>query len=201
MKLSNVLIKTDRLLIREFQPSDWKDVNDYARLKKTTRYLTFEPNTPTQTKAFLKRVVAQRSQKPRTGFDLAIVLENKVIGGCAIRITNKRYRETYIGYGLHPSYWGNGYATEAARSMVNFGFNQLKMHRIAATCDIRNKTSENVLKKCGLQKEGCLHSHLLLHGRWRTSFLYAILESNKIKNGHKKALPPFGNRALKKLTD
>jgi ribosomal-protein-alanine N-acetyltransferase len=86
-----------------------------------------------------------------------------------------------MGYALHPDYWGKGYATEAAQAIVNFGFKHLKMHRIWATCDVKNKASEKILKKCGMKKEGRLRSHMLLHGHWRTSYLYAILETDKRK--------------------
>jgi [ribosomal protein S5]-alanine N-acetyltransferase len=180
MKLSGVSIKTDRLLIREFKPSDWKNVNDYSRLTKTVRFLPWGPDSPAQTRAFLNHTAFLRKQKPRLSFELAIVLqkENKIIGGCGLRIKSRQNRETDLGYVLHPQYWGNGYVTEAARAMVEFGFKHLKMHRIWATCDIKNKASEKILKKCGMRKEGRLRSHLRLHGRWSTSLLYAILETD-----------------------
>ena len=67
-------------------------------------------------------------------FDLGVVLkpEDRLIGGC--RINKISIAEAHVGYILNRKYWGNGYATETARSMVEFGFKELGVHRIYADC-------------------------------------------------------------------
>ena len=52
------------------------------------------------------------------------------------------------------------------------------MHRIYATCDVNNVASARVLEKAGMQREGLLRQDMLLRGRWRDSYLYAILEDD-----------------------
>jgi len=78
------------------------------------------------------------------------------------------------------------YATEAARALLTFGFGQLRLHRIFATCDPANTASARVLEKIGMQREGLLREHEWVKGRWRDSFLYAILdhEWKKLKAGY-----------------
>jgi ribosomal-protein-alanine N-acetyltransferase len=63
MKLFNVKLKTERLFIREFKPSDWKDVNTYSKLKKTVRFLPWGPDTSAQTRDFLRRMSLLRHKK------------------------------------------------------------------------------------------------------------------------------------------
>jgi RimJ/RimL family protein N-acetyltransferase len=181
MKLSNVSLQTRRLLIREFRPSDWKDVNAYSRLPRTVRFLPWGPDHPNQTKDFIRRMIKDQKKKTRLSYEFVLEskTEKKVIGACGLRIKSLFHQESDMGYVLHPDYWGQGYATEAARALAAFGFKQLKLHRVWATCDVNNKASEKVLKKCGMRKEGHFRSHLRLHGKWRSSFLYAILESDK----------------------
>jgi [ribosomal protein S5]-alanine N-acetyltransferase len=69
-----------------------------------------------------------------------------------------------------------GYASEVAKKLISFGFLQFKLHRIYATCDVRNIASAKVLEKCGLILEGRMREDLLLRDGWRDTFIYSILE-------------------------
>ncbi len=139
------------------------------------------PNTPTQTKAYIRLVQSLSRQKPRTKFELGVVLKSKdrLIGGCGIRIQNPIFREGDLGYVFHRSYWDKGYATEATKAIIDFGFSKLKLHRIWATCDPPNKASARVLEKAGMKREGLLRQNVFQKGAWRDSYLYAILESDR----------------------
>lgn len=56
-----------------------------------------------------------------------------------------------VGYELDPNFWGVGYATEAATAVLNFGFAELKVHRIWANAVAENIASLRVLEKIGMQ--------------------------------------------------
>jgi [ribosomal protein S5]-alanine N-acetyltransferase len=171
-------IETPRLLLRDFLPGDWKAVQEYASSPKVVRYVPWGPNTPAQTKTFLHFARRGSREKPRKNFEMAIVLKsnNRLIGGCNIRLLSPIHRNAYIGYCLHPDQWGKGYATEASRALIAFGFSKLKLHRICSTCDTRNEASARVLEKAGLKKEGRLRSDVLMRGFWRDTYHFAILE-------------------------
>ena len=68
-----------------------------------------------------------------------------------------------------------GYATEAAREMLRYGFESLGLHRIFATCFPYNPASGRILKKLGMQYEGCQREHLSKWGQFVDSELYGIL--------------------------
>ena len=68
------------------------------------------------------------------------------------------------------------YATEVAREMLRFGFAEHNLHRIAAGCFAENVASAHVLKKIGMQREGCLREKSFFKDRWWGSLLYAILD-------------------------
>ena len=84
------------------------------------------------------------------------------------------------GWLLARSHWGRGYATEATRALLAFGFGELKLHRIYATCDPKNRASARVLEKAGMRYEGHLRDHLIQRGAWRDSLLYAALEQDAL---------------------
>ena len=77
---------------------------------------------------------------------------------------------------LHRQYWGKGYATEAARRMLRFGFEDLKLHRIWASVAPDNTASVHVLEKIGMRREALHLKADWLKDCWRDTFIYAILE-------------------------
>ncbi len=179
--LSNIRIETPRLVLREFHPSDWRDVSAYSKLRRVVRFLPWGPDSPKQTRDFLRDMARERRRKVRRSFEMAVVLREtgRVIGGCGLRIKNAAQRESDLGYVLHPRYWNLGYTTEAARAMVRFGFKTLKLHRIWSTHDPGNGSSGRVMRKIGMRQEGFLRKDILQKGRWRDSALYAILETDR----------------------
>ena len=86
-------------------------------------------------------------------------------------MTSPHNREAFIGYCLSRDSWGQGYATETAKGLLSFGFSQLRLHRIFATCDPANLASARVLEKSGMQLEGDVYkrqeySLILASVRW-----------------------------------
>ncbi len=173
-------IETKRLILRDFAPGEWKFMHEYASDPEVVRYVPFGPNTVSQTKAYAKKVLATHRPKTRKDFPTAIFLkgENRIIGACRLNCLNSTQMDAGLGYVLNRRYWGYGYATEAAMALIHFGFSKLKLHRIWATCDTRNRASARVLEKAGMKREGLLRKNVFQKGAWRDSYLYAILESD-----------------------
>ena len=170
-------ITTKRLLIREFQTPDWREVHAYASDPETVRYMDWGPNTESDTKAFVRRAIDAQKSKPRTHYDLAVTLRTtgKLIGACAVFVNPAR-KEGDIGYCLNKSYWSSGYGTEAARAMISFGFTRLALHRITGRCDPTNIGSNRVLEKAEMSLEGHLREDFPIRGKWYDTMIYAILE-------------------------
>ena len=83
-----------------------------------------------------------------------------------------------MGYVLRRDSWGKGYATEAAREILRIGFELLDAHRVVGNVDTENIGSVRVLEKIGMTREGMNRQSFWspLHGTWRDTYLYAILE-------------------------
>jgi len=173
-----VALQTTRIKLRELEPKDWQAVSDYASDLEVVRFMNWGPNTKEDTKNFIKRAIVTRTAKPRQSYSLAVVLkeENKLIGGCGITISDPDNREGWIGYVFNRHYWGRGYATETARALIAFGFRQLGLHRIYATCDPANTASARVMEKGGMQCEGHFREKMCVKGTWRDVLVYAILD-------------------------
>lgn len=179
MPTTPISLSTERLVLREWQTDDWVFSHQWASDPQAVAYMPFGPNTEEQTKEFVFKVITYQTEEPRLHFELAATLKEtgEVIGGCGIRMVDLENQTASIGYMYAQKYWGQGFGTEAAAALVDFGFSQMKAHRIWATCDPGNIGSARILEKVGMRREGHFRQHMLVRGQWRDSYLYAILEN------------------------
>lgn len=178
MTLTYPLIRTtERLLLRDFIKSDWEAVLAYQQDPLYLRYNEWTSRTADEVRAFVQMFLDHQKQQPRIKFQFAVTLKptGQLIGNCGVRRDSPEAPEGDIGYELDPRFWGKGYATEAARAVVHFGFTQMNLHRITAWCVAENTASAHVLEKLGMRQEGCLREHQYFKGRWWDTLLYGIL--------------------------
>jgi [ribosomal protein S5]-alanine N-acetyltransferase len=190
-------LQTERLVLREFRETDWQPVYEYRSDPEVSRYMDFNPNTEHESKTFINVVLANQRAQPRQTFNFALInrANNKLIGGCTLRITGIENKEGDIGYILNRHYWNKGYVTEAAARVVSFGFEQLGLHRIYSTCYPANTASYRVMEKIGMHKEGCLRETRFIKGVWCDSLLYSILENEWRKRKDDSTVKPAGRPA------
>lgn len=169
---------TERLLLREFEASDLEAVYAFRTDQNVMRYVTGKPETAEEAQAFLLRAEEYGRQSPQARFRFAIVLRagNRVIGGCGLDITDADAREGEIGYHLLASCWGQGYATETAQALLQFGFDHLNLHRIFADCFARNGASARVMEKAGMRYEARLRQNRVTAEGWDDTLIYSLLE-------------------------
>lgn len=176
---AEVYLETPRLVVREFGKDDGPAIHEYAADPEVARYVEWGPNTWEETQAFLLKKLDDRVAAPRISYELAIELkaEARLIGACRLGIRRTPTDRTAdIGYVLNRRYWHRGYTTESVLVLLDFGFRELHLHRIFATCDVRNNASARVLEKVGMTREALFRQDRLQRGSWRDSYLYAILE-------------------------
>ena len=170
-------LRTERLLLREFVPDDWPAALAYQSDPRYLRCYAWEGRTEADVRAFVAMFVGWQGERPRTKYQFALILPEtgRLIGNCGIRVNDPAAREANIGYELDPAHWGRGYATEAARAVLAFGFGDLGLRRVWAHCVADNVASAHVLEKIGMRREGHLREHVWMKGRRWDTLLYAIL--------------------------
>jgi ribosomal-protein-alanine N-acetyltransferase len=169
-------VETQRLIIRDFNMEDWKEVHKYASIDKVTEYMIWGPNSEDETKAYIEQQIKKQQAIDRTDFEFGVILKDThiLIGGCGIYI---KEHNAEIGYCFNPDFWGNGYATEASKAMLMLGFENFKVHRVFATCRPGNNSSSNVLRRIGMKQEGHLREHMWHKGKFHDSYLFSIIEN------------------------
>lgn len=171
-------VETERLILRGYRPEDRDDIHAYAADPEVTRLVPWGPNQPEATQTFLAEMIEEQACWPPPECTLGLELKagGHLIGGIGIRIHDPWNRTADFGYVLHRDYWGRGYMTEAARALLKVAFEVLGLHRVWATCDVRNTGSWRVMEKLGMRREATQLRDVLQKGEWRTSYRYAILE-------------------------
>ncbi len=171
-------LATARLTLRDFTADDWPAVLAYQRDPRYLRYYEWTERTPEDVRAFVGLFLAQQQERPRLRFQPAIVLTatGELIGNCGVRRSSAGSPVAELGYEIAPDRWGHGYATEAARAMLTFAFDELRVHRVAAWCVADNAGSIRVLQKLGMRREGHLRETEQYKGRWWDTLVFALLE-------------------------
>lgn len=145
-------IETARLILREFQP---EDIRELAPILADPRVMKFSPSGVNSIEQVEERIEGFINCYREFGFGKwAVILQEngKLIGYCGIAvdwIDNKEEKE--LGYRLDPNYWGMGLATEAALAAIKLGFEQFNLLYILGIVERENVASVRVLEKVGMQ--------------------------------------------------
>lgn len=169
-------LMTDRLTLRSLSAMDADDMFEYSSLPSLTRYLLWSPHkSRSYTLDYLRYIESRYAVGDF--YDWAVTEKNggKMIGTCGFTRIDTVNQLGEIGYVLNPAFHGKGYATEAAREVLRFGFEELGLHRIEARFMVGNTASEEVMKKLGMSFEGFERDSVFVKGSYRTVGKYAIL--------------------------
>ena len=174
------MIKTSRLLLRQFQQQDALSLHEYLSNPAVYR---FEPGEPVSLEE-AKKLTRERAE----GSDFwAAVVEStqKMIGHLYFKQTGPRELSTWeLGYIFNPQFHHQGYATEAADALIRYGFRHWEIHRIIAHCNPDNVPSWRVLEKIGMKREGVFRKNIFFRKTadgspiWLDTFEYAILKED-----------------------
>jgi [ribosomal protein S5]-alanine N-acetyltransferase len=166
-------LETARLNLRLYSDADLAELVPLigAREVAATTLRIPHPYSMKDAEAFL----AMMAENPNRMW-LAITLrsDGRQIGGIGLTV-DTQHQHAELGYWLGVPYWKQGYATEAAREIVRYGFENLHLHRIFASHFSHNPASGRILKKLGMRHEGCQREHLRKWDRFIDSELYGIL--------------------------
>jgi RimJ/RimL family protein N-acetyltransferase len=151
-------LETLRLALREFGPGDADDLYRLDRDPRVIRYIEgLKPATRDDAAATLRRIMRYYRLYPELGAWYATRRDTgRFIGWFSLKYAG-RSPDIEIGYRLVPEAWGQGFATEGATALLNFGFDELGLHRIIGVTDRGNRASQKVLLKAGLEDRGWGH--------------------------------------------
>jgi RimJ/RimL family protein N-acetyltransferase len=112
-----------------------------------------------------------------SGMRLGIELRESgaLIGNASLHHFVDGSRRCELGYALARTHWGCGYASEALRALLAYGFTALDLNRVEADIDPRNTASARVLEKLGFRKEGFMPERWIVQGEPADTVFYGLL--------------------------
>ena len=175
-------LQTERLVLRKWQLSDADDLYEYACNPLVGPSAGWAPHQSRQDSETLIRTHFRC-----VTFHWAMVLpeHGKVIGGINLTRDLKRnyLGARTLGYAMNPAYWGNGYMTEAARTILAFGFYDLDCGIISVYHYPDNERSKRVIERLGFTYEGVLRrSSQLFDGQLHDNWCYSMTEEEFRRN-------------------
>jgi ribosomal-protein-alanine N-acetyltransferase len=165
------------VILREFTAADLDGALAIVGDDRVTQWLSFDSRSRAEAETMLTGILERAKAEPRAEYYLAVTLpgsEEQVAGFCRLGLTGVKAAK--VGYAIRPEFQGRGYATDAARAIVSFGFTELGLHRVSAAIGPDNAPSLAMMPALGFSHEGRIRDHVHTNGAWRDSELYSVLE-------------------------
>lgn len=119
------------------------------------RFISGKPETPEETTAMIERVQGRWRSLGYSWWSIFEQESGELVGaGCIQHLGHDPANAHEIGWRLRPDRWGRGYATEAARRMAAFAFDELKVPLLAAIRNPENSDSARVMARLGMRYRG-----------------------------------------------
>ncbi|WP_078382247.1 GNAT family N-acetyltransferase [Sutcliffiella halmapala] len=174
------LQETKRLLLRPLQKEDAHRIEELAsdyELAKTT--LTV-PHPYPQGGA-VEFIESTSKAKDLLLYAIVVKESNSLIGLINIKLTSV-YERGELGYWVGRPYWGQGFGTEAAKSIIDYGFEELNLNKIYAGAFTDNPGSWRIMEKVGMKYEGTWKQHAKRFGRYVDLAYYGLLKEDYFKS-------------------
>lgn len=150
----NIIIETERLLLRTFTVDDAPLIYELNLSPDVTRYTGDPVKDLHHAQLILEQIILPQYALYNHGrWAVHIKPDMEFIGWCGLKNRPER-NEIDLGYRFMKNAWGKGYATEAAFACLRYGFEKLNMQRIVGRAMPQNVASLRVLEKCGMQYVG-----------------------------------------------
>lgn len=182
MKIIN--LKTERLNIKPISKLHIENVFKLQSLEETAKFNTSGmPKNIEETKVTVENWIIENTKEniKRFTFSVELINGNEFIGLIGINLGKEHYKNAEVWFQYDYKFWNKGYATESLRKILDFGFENLKLHRIEAGCAIENIGSISVLEKVGMFREAHTRKLLPLKSGWSDNYGYAILSTDERK--------------------
>lgn len=180
--MNHIKLESQRLTLRPFTESDLHNVHEMLLKPEST---LFNPSSYSEDIKETQKLIDNWKSETNSGQDrkkFTFLIETTIdctfVGVIGFDLIKLHYKNAEVWYKLNPGIWGKGYATEALERIIEFVFEDLKLHRIEAGCAVDNIASYKVMEKCGMIREAHRRKLLPLQNGWSDNYEYAILEED-----------------------
>ena len=175
---SRMYLHTPRLILRNFTDSDLEAFLAYRNDPSVAKYQGWGTPYPREKgEAFIASMKERVALKQDDWIQYAVALKetDELIGDLGCYIKKDDVRQARIGFSLASMYWRNGYISEVIPYLLEYLFEDMDIHRVAADCDAENIASYKTLEKLGFRREAHFVESYLVNGIYASEYHYALL--------------------------
>jgi RimJ/RimL family protein N-acetyltransferase len=150
----------------------------YRNDPEVARYQSWDSCDEQEARAFIREMRSSHPGVPGEWFQFAVASRETgaLIGDCALKVDEHETYRAEIGFTLARKYQGQGLASAAVSSLLDYTFDTLGIHRVIAIADCKNTSSWALLERIGMRREGQFLDNVWFKGAWSDEYLYAVLE-------------------------
>ena len=173
-------IKGERLILKQLSHKHLGFIYKMKCNYLVYQYEEIEELSKEQTyKKYMDKINEMEEAQGKSLILLICVLPDETpVGEVHIKLNWEEIREWEVGYTLHPDYWGNGYASEAAKLALKHVFDNQNAHKVVGFCNANNAKSANLMERVGMKRDGILREGKLWRNEWCDEYVYSILEKD-----------------------
>jgi len=168
-------LHTDRLELVKISPEHAEDMYEYSSDPDVTKYLTWSCHTCVkETERYIKLLQKKYTAGVFNDWGLIHKESGKFIGTCGFTSFDYEKNTAEIGYVISKDYWGKGLAQEAAKCVMEFGFDTFGLSGYCAKCMEGNDASMRVMQKLGMSFENIYKNGMFIKGSYKTIIVYNV---------------------------
>jgi len=172
-------IETKNLVLESFMIQDAEEIFKIRSDDRVTKYLDRDNHkTVDESGSMIQSIIKSFEDKTGINWIIREKISFEVVGYIGYWKLIRENVRAEIGYALKPEYWGKGYMSEALLKVIEFGFNEFKLHSIMGNVNPQNKRSIKLLEKYGFKKEAHFREDYLYNGKYLDSIIYCLLEND-----------------------
>lgn len=169
-------IETERLLLKRLCRADAEGVLAYTSDPEVVRHLPLKRSAShVDALGFIHGFVELYEKGLVAPWGVSLKATGLHIGVCGFENWAPRSDRAEMGFMFRRDLWGQGYAREAARAVIEFGFSRMELNRIEAKTALANEQAQRLLKRLGLGFEGVLRESMYWKGGYHDMGMYALL--------------------------
>ncbi|WP_299806531.1 GNAT family N-acetyltransferase [uncultured Shewanella sp.] len=172
---------TERLRLRTVTPSDWDNFLFTHSDEKLNEFVR-KPQAESEIRQKFERVLENRQFCE--GEWLLTIIEDAhtqdFFGFIGLQNSDAEMGQMQVGYMIHPSAHGRGYASESLQAIIDWACLSYKPHKFIAYCIEQNIASTKVLEKCGFKREGLLRENCKIGEQWFDDCVYGLLAAERV---------------------
>ena len=170
-------IETERLILRRFEYSDADSMLKYWVADEKIQSLYSEPvySTKAEVKQLLDKYISSYEKEDYYRWAIIDRITNECIGQIAYFLVDSKNHFAEIEYCIGTEFQSKGFATEATKAIIKYGFENMNLHKVQICTKTINEPSKRVIEKCGFTYEGTLRDYFYMNGEYVGRLYFSIL--------------------------